>query len=205
VAWFGPNLKLQESLGWAVVLAGMSGVVCSIMIYRSTHRRFWSGSATSLKFLLTTLALGAATMLLTSVVAAACAPVLQLTQVLNEYGASLAKLLIAAAGTKLLFEATSLRHLRAKQNSPAKRSAVLMTGPLARTTAGRFACGLVGGVVLPALLLAHVTEGRASPSGPFVGVVVLASFVACLIGELLERFLFFTAVVAPRMPGRLVT
>ncbi len=196
----------RTALGWSVVLAGVSGVICSIMIYGSTRRRFWSGTATSFKFLLTAVVLGVATTLVASLAAAAWTPGLTLNQVLTDYGASLAKLLIAAAGGKLFFEAASLRHLRDKQNSPAKRSAILMTGPLGRAAAWRFLCGLIGGLVLPALLLAHGSAaGHTNPSESFIGAIVLASFVACVLGELLERYLFFTAVVAPRMPGRLVT
>jgi Fe-S-cluster-containing dehydrogenase component/DMSO reductase anchor subunit len=204
-AWFEPTAEWLGPLGCAVVLAGLSGIVCSIMIYRSTHRRFWSGTAASVKFLLTMLVLGVATTLVTSVAAAAWTPGLKLTQVWTEYGEPLVRLLVAAAVAKLLFEAASLRHLRAKQNSPAKRSAMLMTGPLARATGWRFACGLAGGIALPALLLAAIdAHGDATSYNMLVGVVVPVSFVACVIGELFERYLFFTAVVAPRMPGRLM-
>jgi Fe-S-cluster-containing dehydrogenase component/DMSO reductase anchor subunit len=212
VAWFGPNCAMLDwvagpllaSLGWSVVFAGMAGIGCSIMIYRSTHRRFWSGTAASVKFLLTTLVLGVATTLVTSVAAAAGMSRLRLNEVWGEYGASLVRLLVAAAGMKLLVEVTSLRHFRAKQNSPARRSAMLMIGPLARTTAWRFICGALGGVVLPAFVLAQFgSTNEATRAGALVGMLILLSFVACVIGELLERFLFFTAVVAPRMPGRL--
>jgi hypothetical protein len=36
-----------------------------------------------------------------------------------------------------------------------------------------------------------------------IGLMVVLAFAACLIGELLERYLFFAAVAAPRMPGSL--
>jgi hypothetical protein len=35
----------------------------------------------------------------------------------------------------------------------------------------------------------------------FLTVTVAMLFAACLAGELLERYLYFTACAAPRMPG----
>ena len=76
-----------------------------------------------------------------------------------------------------------------------------MTGELGLATLARFYFGLIGGVLLPgALLLEH----RLAPAGYhplFIGAMVLLSFAVLLAGELMERYLFFTAVVAPKMPG----
>jgi hypothetical protein len=63
---------------------------------------------------------------------------------------------------------------------------------------------LLGGLPLPLGLLT-VTPAAWSPVDP-AGVVVCGLFWALvLIGELAERYLFFAAVVANRMPGGLST
>lgn len=206
VTWVEPQWSLLAPLGWAVAATGMLGVVCSIMIYRTTQRRFWSGSATSLKFLLSSVVLGVATALVTSFVTVVLTPVLQLREVMSEYGMSLVTVLLASSGAKLLFEAAAFWHLHSKQNSPAKRSALLMTGPLRCATSCRFACGSIGGLVLPTILVVGglaFDEPNINPA--LVAGILLASFVACTIGEFLERYLYFTAVVPARMPGRLRT
>jgi len=111
--------------------------------------------------------------------------------------------LIIAAACKLAFEASLFAHLRGKQHSPMKRSALLMTGDLATAAKWRFALGVVGGWLLPAFWIWQV---RATASAAIVSHVLIAGqFAALLAGELLERYLFFTAVVAPRMPGGLRT
>jgi len=54
---------------------------------------------------------------------------------------------------------------------------------------------------MPALLFRSTSE---TPQD-FVFLVIVTSmlFIACLTGELLERYLFFAAVASPRMPGSL--
>jgi hypothetical protein len=52
--------------------------------------------------------------------------------------------------------------------------------------------------VIPALLLANES---AHSSTAAICVATITSFIALFIGEFLERYLFFTAVVAPKMPG----
>jgi len=72
-----------------------------------------------------------------------------------------------------------------------KRTALLMSGVLKRATIGRFVCGAVGGVVLPALVM----------FGVFPPIVATGILPFSLLGELLERYLFFAAVIPPKMPG----
>jgi DMSO reductase anchor subunit len=68
-----------------------------------------------------------------------------------------------------------------------------MTGDLARLTAARFAALAIGGILLPlACFLA----------APPIGVAA-ASFAFLVVGELLERTLFFAAASSPGMPGGL--
>ncbi len=78
---------------------------------------------------------------------------------------------------------------------------MLMTGELSNYTLARFAAGLAGGIVIPAILLIRMRseDGPADPIALAALTAVL--FLACMVGELLERYLFFAAVAAPRMPG----
>jgi hypothetical protein len=53
---------------------------------------------------------------------------------------------------------------------------------------------------MPLFILSKTAEAGDVAGAEFVGAASLL-FVACLAGELLERYLFFTACAAPRMPG----
>lgn len=196
----GVGNAVQNICGFAVVGCGLAGVLSSVMVYSTTRRAFWNTASTSLKFLLTTCVLGVATALATSTVTAACLDTVHPADVMAAYGGMLCIVLAASTVTKLLVEIAVLRHLRAKQASALRRSAVLMTGELAALTKSRLICGISGGVALPGMLYQLV-----SPSGEagelFIGLVASALFVACLAGEFLERYLFFAAVAPPKMPG----
>jgi Fe-S-cluster-containing dehydrogenase component/DMSO reductase anchor subunit len=206
ILWNAPRFaSLERVVGTGVVICGLFGVACSIMIYQCTNRSFWSGSSTSLKFLLTMIMLGLGSALVASLVAAFGLESLTARQVMTEYGGTLAQWLVAATGVKLLFESLFLRHGRAKQNTPSKRSAMLMTGELRRVTGARFGCGLLGGMLLPGLLWMDSVSAAASFTGVGIASLAIIAFSLCVTGELLERYLFFTAVVPPRMPGRLRT
>ncbi|MBL8993853.1 MAG: hypothetical protein JNM63_10955 [Spirochaetia bacterium] len=100
-------------------------------------------------------------------------------------------LVIVATLVKLLFEATIFRHLQNPELTPLKKSALLMTGPLLATTLVRFFFAILGGIGFPLLAIIH---------GPLVPLLVL-TFVFSLIAEILERNLFFAAVVGHKMPG----
>jgi len=195
--------SLQIVLGTAVVGAGLAGVFCSIMIYQCTRRPLWNGPATTMRFLLTTVLLGLSAALFTTVVetlfvatSGAVGPVSVVARILFP-------LLIVAVALKLAFEASVFAHLQSKQLTPMKRSALLMTGDLATAVKWRFALGIAGGIVWPAVWLWIDRHGA---TGAILSqAVIIGQFAALLAGELLERYLFFTAVVAPRMPGGLRT
>ena len=196
--------SIQKALAAGVLLTGFGGIVCSIMIYQCTQRPFWNGTSATVKFLLTTLWLGLATTLLTTAAGAFWSGSQGGTGALPLFAETLSKGLVLTAAAKLLFEASLFAQLWRKQNTPLKRSALLMMGELAGASQARFACGVLGGLALPLALLATVR----SPSGPGpdTGVCALLAiliFVVSVAGELLERYLFFTAAVAPKMPGGL--
>ena len=201
--WIGPESFTrfwQTWIGWGVAASGLAGVFCSVMIYAFTQKAFWSFSLTSTRFLLTTATLGTAAIWLTLLLMSAGGSESAAT-IIAQHGLHIAETLITVAGTKLLFELAFLRHLTDRQTTPLKRSAMLMTGPLAGFSIARFALGLLGGIVMPALLLPTISQPQSDPV--FLPIVVSMLFVACLAGELLERYLFFAVVASPRMPGSL--
>ncbi|MDA0282654.1 MAG: dimethyl sulfoxide reductase anchor subunit [Planctomycetota bacterium] len=207
--WFAPELLIETEffrswLGWGVAASGLIGVFCSVMIYAFTQRAFWSFTQSSIRFGLTTCLLGVAavwlTLLLVSTLGSSAASV-SVSGIIATHGGNICQSLLLLMGLKLLFEANLLRPLMSRQITPMKRSAMLMTGSLASVTIARFACGILGGLAMPALLLRATSE---TPQDPvFLVIVTSMLFVACLAGELLERYLFFAAVASPRMPGSL--
>jgi DMSO reductase anchor subunit len=191
----------QTVVGAGVVASGLAGVFCSIMIYQCTRRPLWNGPATASRFLLTTALLGISTTIAASIAAAAPAssPTSRLaaTAFINVLFTALA----VTSGLKLAFEASLFRHLWSKQHTPLKRSALLLTGDLASQSKWRFVLGLVGGIALPVFWLAR--DRHAVSTDALSLTICVVQFCLLLAGELLERYLFFTSVVAPRMPGGL--
>jgi hypothetical protein len=188
-------------LGWSVVLTGVIAVFCSTMIYVFTRRECWSFLRVSARFVFTSAILGVAAIWLSVMVSTLWAPSPALFALAQDCGHMLCRTLVALVAAKLTFEAAVFRHLWLRKMTPLKRSALLMTRELSNTALARFALGLLGGIILPLML---VSEAASLPDGHGrVQFVVLTGllFAACLAGELLERFLFFAACAAPQMPG----
>jgi formate dehydrogenase iron-sulfur subunit len=187
-------------LGIAVALSGIAGVLCSVFVYAVTRRALWSAAPTTARFLLTTVLLGLASFLTSLVLAAVVGRSTSAVELLALRAKLLCQGLIIVAGAKLAFETVLFRHLRSRSHTSLKRSARLMLGPLSNATLARFGAGLLGGLVMPAFLLERLREP--APLGDVqLALIVLMTFAACVIGEFLERYLFFAAVAAPRMPG----
>jgi DMSO reductase anchor subunit len=163
------------------------------MIYATTRRALWNAPATTVRFGLTTLLLGIGITLLTSTATALR------DEALISSGGALCRVLIAAVAAKLLFEALVFLRLRDRQQTPLRRSALLMCGPLRRAVQSRYVCGITGGLVLPALLL----SAREPMQGGLPIILAAGSFLTLLAGEFFERYLFFAAVVRRKMPGGL--
>lgn len=190
----------QPLVSLLVGLLGVVGVFCSIMIYVFTKREFWNFESTTIKFSLTTILLGVASTWLTIFIVNWTDNSSASNQLIAQVGPILSKTLILISLMKMGFEASIFRYLFRRQNSPLKRSALLMTGELSSITLARFACGLLGGILMPCFLLNHQTQPQ---NNLILFIAVCILFIACLVGELLERYLFFSAVAAPRMPGAL--
>ncbi|MEO2049776.1 MAG: DmsC/YnfH family molybdoenzyme membrane anchor subunit [Pirellulales bacterium] len=196
-------VSLADSLGFMTALSGVLGVFCSIMIYVKTQRPYWSAHRTGGKFLLTSGLLGLPIALLVSLAACYWNTELTTHSIMQSYGQSLCRWLMIMVTAKLAMELSELAWLQQRNFSPTKRTAILLTGELSMINVLRYFFGVMGGLLLPLLLLSD----KAADSGPegyqplFMGFIVLLIAGLLLIGEMIERSLFFAASVAPKMPG----
>src|ERR1700730_14138397 len=142
------------------------------MIYASTRRAYWNATYTALKFLLTCLVLGIPVALLMRLGAAVWSASGGFPFRLPENVREFCQCLLTAAAAKLGLEAAIFSWLRAKTFTPLRRTAVLLTGDLARATSIRFVCGVIGGLMLPGLLLVWSSQAGETASFGLVAVVV---------------------------------
>jgi DMSO reductase anchor subunit len=197
--WQGPAGSLEQILGGGVCLAGLAGVCSSVMIYQSTRRPCWKGVPTAIRFFLTAVVVGLAGSMLLHLAASALSTGLERHDAMRD--SRVAQILVVAAAVKLGFEALQLVHLGAANSTPLKRSAMLLVGPLRRWTIARYAIGLAGIACFLAFRELSASPTVDASDGVWLGVTALVGFGSQLAGELCERHLFFTASVAPRMPG----
>ncbi len=195
-----PSLDL--ALGWSVALCGLGAVLCSAMIYVSTRRSFWQPGFTIPKFLLSCLVLGLPIALGITLMAAASSPDRSVSAAFQQVGPLACSTLIIVTTAKLLLEAVVLSWLRAPRFTPLKRTATLMVGELGLVTFQRFLLGTIGGIALPWLLASYTSRDTNDLAAAwFLGLIGLLAMMVTTAGEIIERYLFFTAVVAPKMPG----
>ena len=69
-----------------------------------------------------------------------------------------------------------------------------------RFVRARIACGVLGGVLLTLLAIFQIRTNAAA-----IPALAIAALVLSVLGELIERYLFFTAVVTQKMPGGLAS
>jgi formate dehydrogenase iron-sulfur subunit len=173
----------------AAVLAGVLGVFCSVMVYVATRRKQWSGTQTGVKFFGSTLLLGAAMFLTVST----C--VSQGTEPGDHISRSLFFLVFAVTAIKIALDASVLFHVRDPRLSTWKRMALVMLGDLRTATNLRFGFALTGGFLIPFLVW------MGGFAGQMMAPVTAVMLVLIVAGELAERYLFFRAAPASRMPG----
>jgi Fe-S-cluster-containing dehydrogenase component/DMSO reductase anchor subunit len=182
------------------VAAGLAGVSCSVMVYHVVRRPLWHARNAGIKFAGTAVVLG-----LASALAAAAVASLGGWDKTQAFGSIrlltvLAVALSAASCLKLLFEAIVERGFPHSDLAALRKTAALLRGPLRRPAVWRRCLGVVGGVALPALAAFAAVAHR-----PEVASVAAAlALAASIAGEIAERYLFFTAVVRPKMPGGLM-
>lgn len=192
--WLGPSADrsaLPYLFGGAVASTGLVGIVCSVLIYTTTHRSSWRPAVVGTKFALTATACGLATVVWAS----------DLTRALGDESPGAAApdarrlllLLAVCVAVKLAGEAAVFR--RAGEHAADRtRRARLLTHDLRTTTIRRFGFGLGTGVALPLLIAA-----TAADLAPWLQLVATTLVLAgVLAGELAERALFFTTASPPR-------
>ncbi len=196
-------VPLADKLGLMTALSGVVGVLCSVMIYVKTQRPCWSMHRTASKFFLTCGVLGLPVALLVSLMACYWNQDLMPHSIMHDYGQSLCRWLVIVVALKLALEGSALVWLKQRRFTPLKRTALLLTGELSMTHMLRYFFGVMGGLLLPLLLLSDkaIAVGAEGYQPLFVGFLVLLIVGLLLIGETIERYLFFAASVAPKMPG----
>lgn len=158
-----------------IAMMGVIALVSQTMVYADTRRSFWRFTSTFPRFLGTAVVLGFA---------------LKLWLAPNR---ATAFGLLFVTLCKLASEITVLKHADTDDDhwTQLRRTAALQRGQLRLLLSARILLAFAGGVFIPFGL-------AVSALAP--GVAVLA-FALCLLGELLERYLFFTSVSPDRMPG----
>lgn len=178
----------------AILASGLTGVMCSVLIYHRTRRALWRWPRTAWRFVGTAVVLGAAAHLLADALVARGPEDWRAVR-------STATLLAVAAPIKIAGELTLLGHLRDRRDSELKASARLLVGPLSRLLWARLALGFLGGLWFPLLMLPSRAGAATTASPAIVVLCSIAGFACTLLGEGLERVLFFCAVSNRRMPG----
>ncbi len=176
-----PLAILATPLAHLTTLLAFVGVACSAMIYVDTRRAFWRGDLTFTKFFGTTLLLGSAG-------AGALLAWFSFGEAARAFAIAATIIRTALFGWELL----QLEHALSEKNDPTHGSALTiwqLLRPLvfarvvlftAATATGLFAIGTAGATMT---------------------LFAIASFLFTFISQLIERTVFFTAVIAPRMPG----
>ncbi|RYD84333.1 MAG: molybdopterin oxidoreductase [Verrucomicrobiaceae bacterium] len=195
---FVPQLSVVEQFvdpgAWVLALAsltsvtGLLAVFCSAMIYIDTHRPYWAAHLTVPKFFGTTLLLG------TAGAAAVLGWFGAITHDTSLFTPTNAFVLAATLIRAVLFgwEWKQLQEALENSEAPTHRSALLiwkLMKPLAVSRAVLFAGATGFGVAT----LYH--------SGQMAAAFATASFLLTFASQTIERFFFFTAMDAPRMPG----
>lgn len=156
---------------------GLLGVISSVMIYHDTRRPFWTFPITASKFL------GSTTILSLALFAV-------LSAKLESKPESVMTALFVVILFKLLIDCITLLQAKAKTTSPIKKTALLMLKHLKLSTISRFSLSLLS------LFLFSFFDSLIAN----IPVLTLA-FICLLTSEIIERSIFFRAVVAPKMPG----
>jgi DMSO reductase anchor subunit len=190
--WFPSLVGSQWFFVPSSAVVGLLGVFCSAMIYADTHRDFWSASECLAKFFGTTLLLGSALVFaVTSLQQQASPSAFMATAILVGLLTSM----------KLAFEHRIFRHLvdnETRSPTPLNKTASLLANELGLYNRIRIFCGAIGGTIMPALIVISHYAGYERGA-----LFAFTAFAMCLTGEIIERYLFFTAVAPAKMPGAL--
>ena len=193
---------IPATLGVLAAAAGVMAIGCSVMVYAVTSVPLWRRSSTAGRFLATMLLMGLPTTLLILCASAAWSSQLTLNDVLSDYRIPVCRGIILLAICKLALESSIFLQLASRRQTPLKQSAMLMVKQLNMVTTLRMVLGIVGGIVLPLVMLQEtVLTAEAGFQPLFMVAWFIIIWSALLAGELLERSLYFRCAVSSRMPG----
>ncbi|MBZ0167236.1 MAG: dimethyl sulfoxide reductase anchor subunit [Candidatus Omnitrophica bacterium] len=190
------GLDPARILSLIVVISGIMGILCSAMVYRDTKRPFWNNAMTTVKFVLTAVILGMATNFLTATMISMLNSGIPTGYVNQSLGHLSCRIIWVTVLIKCLVEAGIFLIPNRSGLTFIKKTAILMGGRLRQATLWRFGCGVTGGVVLPLIFIRLCQDLGATSAF----VLALLIWGLCLAGEILERYLFFRAVVPLKMP-----
>ena len=188
-SFFVPRVpaSMRAILGATAATTGALGVLCSVMVYAATRRRHWRGPVTGLKFALSTLILGTATVVMVSLFSSASGSAAPAFVAAGPY-CLLTFLLMGAGGLMLAFELSPAAS-RVASNPSTRGRAAHERGIWTFHPSGR-------GVALGRPGLPHRSRAggrrrvgrRAVPDSCPCGTVGCGFFL-CLIGDVLDRYL----------------
>ena len=182
--WRNPTGPTTTLLLVSAAVMGIAGVACSAFVYHATRRIFWPRWYAFGSFFGTAGLLGAGAAWLAGL---PHAPILMFLVATFKL-AGINRLLRRAHDD--VADLTAAKPGRFDPWSLAK-SAVLLRDTFGFLTRARIGALASGGVILP--LVSFIISGNA--------IIAAGAFTLCLGGELIERYLFFRAVVPARMPG----
>ncbi|WP_168563708.1 DmsC/YnfH family molybdoenzyme membrane anchor subunit [Crateriforma spongiae] len=187
-----------SALLWASLPLGVVGLYCSAMIYIATGRIWWRFDRTMVRFAGTFIVVGLIGTL-------AVAALMQLVRNDADVEASSLALMlgsIAALGlvtAKFVYEwRVQLAPSRSTDDAIDLRSRRLTIRSLSKLRGARI---LAFGISAASLLVATIVIVTADAPTPLVGMALGTALVAAAGGDMVERLLYFMAVVHDRMPG----
>ncbi len=183
--WSGWPMALNRILNFSATVAGLLSVFCSAMVYIDTRRSFWQWA--NLRFFGTTLLFGSSG-------AAAVSTWLQ-----NDSPAGVGTIpltaglvAIAVCIAFLISEALAFRSALKRNRHPNHGSARLMAKQFPHLL------WLRGFLIALSMFCEAFALGATGGASSMLAAVAFGMIFA---SQLVERYLFFVAVVAPRMPG----
>ena len=189
-----PIGNIAGGISWLVVATGVTGIYCSVMVYRDTRRPFWDHWLTTLKFFLTAVLLGAVTTLLSiNIVNGRNSASFDL----GVETAILCGIIIVGSALKLAAESGVFWMRDYSKTDMIQKTALLLQKHLRPYWQLRIVCAVAGGIILP--LVIAISGQKMDMT--MLRYMTITTFSICLGGELLARYLFFRSVVAYKMPG----
>jgi DMSO reductase anchor subunit len=176
--------RFATPLAHATTALGLFSVFCSAMIYVDTRRLFWSREQVFTKFFGTSLLLGAA----------GAAMLLAWSESFAELTRTFAIAATIIRTALFGWEFQTFYAAWRNENDSTHRSALTMWQLLRPLVIVRVALFFVS-TAFGVLAISH--------TGSLAAFCATLSFGFTALSQLIERYLFFTAVVAPRMPGPL--